>query len=323
MARKQARFGQPAVYNASAPTLTDGDDSGLNVDVNGNLLIAGSLSVSSIASISTSVTPGTAAANLGKAEDAAHTSGDTGVMVLGVGNEAQSTFAADGDYIPHGVDTKGNNLTVGNVASAATDTGAPIKIGAKLNTTRPTFTDGQRGDLQIDTKGSLGVAIYGAGSTTGVSASTSGADGVTNTLTGINAHTLPRLFNGATWDRAYGDTTSGAYVNIRNGLMPAGTALNTYSVHLTSNTTTTPTASTAYVSSVVITSEIAGTTSTVTIQDKSGTPLKLINGFSTTALTTTPTAINFQTPIKMTSGIDIITAGAVAATVDIWINYYQ
>jgi hypothetical protein len=38
MARKQARFGQPAVYNSAAPTLTDGDDSALNVDGNGNLL---------------------------------------------------------------------------------------------------------------------------------------------------------------------------------------------------------------------------------------------------------------------------------------------
>jgi len=38
MARKQARFGQPAIYNASLPTLTDGDDSGLNVDSSGRLI---------------------------------------------------------------------------------------------------------------------------------------------------------------------------------------------------------------------------------------------------------------------------------------------
>jgi hypothetical protein len=106
-------------------------------------------------------------------------------------------------------------------------------------------------------------------------------------------------------------------------LNPAATALNTYSVHLTSNTTTTPTSSTAYISSISISSEVAGTTSTVTIQDKQGTPLKLVNGLSTTTLTTTPTTINFQTPVKMVSGIDIVTAGSVAATVDIWLNYYQ
>ena len=38
MARKQARFGQPAVYNATPPTLTDGDDSALNVDSSGRLI---------------------------------------------------------------------------------------------------------------------------------------------------------------------------------------------------------------------------------------------------------------------------------------------
>lgn len=105
-------------------------------------------------------------------------------------------------------------------------------------------------------------------------------------------------------------------------LAPAGTSLNTYSIHLTTNATTTPTSSTAYVSSITISNEVAGTTSSITIQDKQGTPLKLINGIATTALTTAPTIVNFQVPNKMVSGIDIITAGAVAATVDVWINYY-
>lgn len=106
-------------------------------------------------------------------------------------------------------------------------------------------------------------------------------------------------------------------------LAPANTTLNTSATHLTTNTTTTLTSSTAYVSSISISSEVAGTTSTVTVQDKSATPKKLVNGFSTTSLTTTPTTINFQTPVLMTSGIDVVTAGAVAATLDIWVNYYQ
>lgn len=109
---------------------------------------------------------------------------------------------------------------------------------------------------------------------------------------------------------------------LAGGLFPTNTALTTYSVHLTTNTTTTPTSATAYISSIAISNEVGGTTSTVTIQDKQGTPLKLINGVATTALTTAPTVINFQTPVIMVSGIDIITAGAVAATVDVWIDYY-
>lgn len=102
-----------------------------------------------------------------------------------------------------------------------------------------------------------------------------------------------------------------------------GLTFNPFSQHITANGTNTPTAATAYISSMAISNEVGGTTSTITIQDKQGTPLKLVNGVATTALTTAPTVVNFQTPVKMVGGIDIITAGAVAATVDVWINYYQ
>lgn len=111
-------------------------------------------------------------------------------------------------------------------------------------------------------------------------------------------------------------------VTANTNLVPTATTLNTYSVRLTTNATTTPTASTAYISSLVITAEVAGTTSTVTVRDKQGTPIVLVNGLTTTAASLSPTVLNFQTPVKMISGFDIITAGAVAATVDVFVNYY-
>ena len=53
----------------------------------------------SVSSITTSIVPGTAATNLGKAEDAAHASGDTGVFMLGVRYETQGTAPnAANDY---------------------------------------------------------------------------------------------------------------------------------------------------------------------------------------------------------------------------------
>jgi len=55
----------------------------------------------------TSLVPGTAATSLGKAEDAVHSSGDTGVMMLGVRNDAGTALAADGDYIPLSIDSSG------------------------------------------------------------------------------------------------------------------------------------------------------------------------------------------------------------------------
>lgn len=76
-------------------------------------------STGNIATIGTSVTPGTAAANLGKAEDAAHTTGDVGVMALSVRqNTAAATSGTDGDYQPLITDTNGR-LHVLDANSAA------------------------------------------------------------------------------------------------------------------------------------------------------------------------------------------------------------
>lgn len=56
----------------------------------------------------TSQIPGTGATNLGKAEDAAHTSADTGVMNLGVVNVSGAARAgADGDYVPPAMTKEG------------------------------------------------------------------------------------------------------------------------------------------------------------------------------------------------------------------------
>ena len=50
---------------------------------------------------------GVAAADLGKAEDAVHASGDTGVMALAVRKDTAAAVAADGDYLPLIVDATG------------------------------------------------------------------------------------------------------------------------------------------------------------------------------------------------------------------------
>lgn len=78
-----------------------------------------------------SIIPGTGATNLGKAEDAAHVSGDTGVLIFGVSNEANTARASDGDYIPLATDTEGNVRMVGNRDHDAVDAGEPVKIGMK------------------------------------------------------------------------------------------------------------------------------------------------------------------------------------------------
>jgi hypothetical protein len=65
-------------------------------------------SISTVGSITTSVTPGTGASNLGKAEDAAHVSGDVGVMALTVRSDtAAATAGTTGDYQPQITDNLG------------------------------------------------------------------------------------------------------------------------------------------------------------------------------------------------------------------------
>jgi len=68
-------------------------------------------STGNIATIGTSVVPGTGATNLGKAEDAGHTTGDTGVMFLAVrrsdANALTALATTDDDYIPPTTDTRG------------------------------------------------------------------------------------------------------------------------------------------------------------------------------------------------------------------------
>ena len=49
----------------------------------------------------------------------------------------------------------GMQSAIGNAASGATDSGNPVKVAGKYNSTVPTFTDGQRGDLQISSRGNL------------------------------------------------------------------------------------------------------------------------------------------------------------------------
>lgn len=62
----------------------------------------------------TSVIPGTGATNLGKAEDAGHTTGDVGVFALGVRNDTlASTTNASADFSQLSTDTSGIVMTAG------------------------------------------------------------------------------------------------------------------------------------------------------------------------------------------------------------------
>lgn len=120
--------------------------------------------------------------------------------------------------------TGGNQQVQGNVASAATDSGNPVKVGAKYLATKPTFTDGQRGDLQIGTRGSVAVSLFVADSNTAQSFMADNANAVAASATANKMVIVARdtVFNGMTWDLTPGDATNGVYVNVKNAVPGTG-----------------------------------------------------------------------------------------------------
>lgn len=94
-----------------------------------------------------------------------------------------------------------------------------------------------------------------------------------------------------------------------------------YAAHITTNTTTTVTSTTVYIATVVVTCTAAGTTETITIKNKEGTAKTLY--ISPTLTVGTPLVLSLDEPVLMTSGIDIVSAGGAAATVDVFITYFQ
>ena len=95
----------------------------------------------------------------------------------------------------------GDDYSLAGAAAGATDTGNPVKVGGVYNTTQPTLTDGQRGNLQLGSRGAVMVQIMDPNGTSPASVSTGMGDTTTNAGTKLYTQNFPMLFNGATWDR--------------------------------------------------------------------------------------------------------------------------
>ncbi len=91
----------------------------------------------------------------------------------------------------------------GTIASGATDSTNPVKVGGVYNSTLPTFTNGQRGDVQIGTRGSAHVEIYGPDSTSTPVSVTALADAGSSPPANMRSTAYGYQYNGATWDRQF------------------------------------------------------------------------------------------------------------------------
>lgn len=121
---------------------------------------------------------------------------------------------------------------------------------------------------------------------------------------------------------ARGDTNvSGPYyLSVQKRASTTILSPNYYSVHKTDKATATPTAATAYVSSIAISVTGAGTSWSLNIKDKQATPLTL---YTAASVAVGNTYISFAEPVVMTSGIDVTTAGTTAGTMDVFVTYWQ
>lgn len=101
----------PLPVDQQAP-LPAGDNNIGNVDI-ASALPAGANNIGDVDVLS--VVPGTGATNLGKAEDAAHASGDVGVLMLAVRSDAGFVADTDGDYTALNTNSGGSLRVTGSV----------------------------------------------------------------------------------------------------------------------------------------------------------------------------------------------------------------
>ena len=128
-----------AISTDGSATLLPGDATDgllVNLGANNDVTVSGTVTANLAAGTNNigdvdvlSIVPGTGASNLGKAEDAAHTDGDVGVMMLGVVNNTPS--AVTGDYATLSIATNGGVMVGGCTAHDAVDAGSPVKVGAR------------------------------------------------------------------------------------------------------------------------------------------------------------------------------------------------
>ena len=154
------------------------DDNGGAITVDGTLdAITGSVTLATNDGVDvgdvdvTSVVPGTGASNLGKADDAAHSPSDVGVMVLGVRSDAGGTLVStDGDYTPLSVDSSGAVRVTGggggteytvDVAAPAAPTGSATLMERDDALSNLTEAEGDWIQLRSNLQGALWTAIHG------------------------------------------------------------------------------------------------------------------------------------------------------------------
>lgn len=249
---------------------------------------------------------------------------------ISVGADGSATDLAPGqatkaNSIPVALASDTDTLPVaGSVASAATDSGNPVKVGAKYNSTLPTFTDGQRGDIQIGSRGSINVQLKVADGSGSISSTSTPADGASNSTTALNTSTYQMGYNGTTWDRMRGDT-SGLLVQ-HFALTGSRWSYAAASGGITNTTTAVTIAAAAgaglrnYLTGMQIMSDTLGTATEIAIRDGAGGTV-LWRGKINTGGSFIGAEIRFTCPLKGTANtlMEFVTLTA-SGTGSVYVN---
>lgn len=152
---------------SAAPTYTNGQSGAIQVDASGNLKV----------NIQSGGGSGGTASNFAAALPAAGTavgfSDGTNMQAarvfdLDTGGGTIYGVAVSIRLAGSGSTTEGGSTSAplamqGNVASAAADSGNPVKVGGVFLSAAPTLANGNRGDLQLDVNGNLKVNLTSGG----------------------------------------------------------------------------------------------------------------------------------------------------------------
>lgn len=166
-----------ASYRSSPADLGDGDQGDVLLDVKGRQIVA-AVGVAGGTPQPTDITKvGGIAVAAGQAAMAA---------------SVPVAIASDQSAVP----------VAGNAASGAADSGNPVKVAGRFNTTQPTVTDAQRIDWQMTNRGEGKVALYSGAQNLMVQNDTS-LNGQNASAALLTIANRPFLYNGATYDRLY------------------------------------------------------------------------------------------------------------------------
>lgn len=145
---------------------------------------------------------------------------DVNLSTIGLDGSTAPTYSnlsggidSGGNQQALAVDTTGNINTVGNIASGATDSGNPVKIGAVYNTTDPSITNGQRVNLQTNYHGHLAIQFR-------------------NNFTNVTGNSTTTIKSGAGILHSVNinNNTTGGVITIYDNTAASGTKIFTFSI---------------------------------------------------------------------------------------------